>query len=48
MRYPQLESEEGPEGAVPRILTPTELLAFLEDATEQELVSLCERKNWTL
>jgi hypothetical protein len=48
LRYPQFGSEEEPERAVPRILTPTELLAFLEDATEQELTSLCEREGWTL
>ncbi len=45
---PRFASEEGPLGAVPRILAPTELAAFLEDVTEPELKSICERGGWTL
>jgi len=31
------------EQAVPRILTPTELAAFLNTADEEELGAICER-----
>ena len=49
LRYPQFTgSLERPEGAVPRVLTPGELRAFLEDATEQELRTVCEQSGWTL
>jgi hypothetical protein len=48
LRYPRFGSEEGLELAVPRILTPTELLAFLEDVTESELRTICGRGGWVL
>lgn len=48
LRYPRFGVEGGLEGATPRVLTPTELIAFLEDATEQELMSICEQRGWTL
>lgn len=46
LRYPQFGSPKVTEGAVPRILTPPELAAFLEDATEQELRTICEQYGW--
>jgi hypothetical protein len=48
LRYPPFGSPEVTEEAVPRILTPPELAAFLEDATEQELRALCEQNGWAL
>lgn len=48
LRYPRFRSPEVPEDAVPRILTPPELAAFLEDATELELKTICEQNDWTL
>ncbi|MEJ7873053.1 MAG: hypothetical protein WKF67_12415 [Rubrobacteraceae bacterium] len=48
LRYPQFGVEGGLKGATPRVLTPTELLTFLEDATEPELHSICEREGWIL
>ncbi len=36
------------EGSVPRILTPSELIGFLGDVTEQDLKVLCEGNHWTL
>ncbi len=48
LRYPRFGSPEVTEGAVPRILTPPELAAFLEDVTEQELRMICEQKGWGL
>jgi len=48
LRYPQFGVEGGLEGATPRVLTPTELLTFLENATEPELQAICEREGWIL
>lgn len=48
LRYPRFRSSEMPEGAVPRILTPSELKAFLEDTTDLELRTICERYGWVL
>lgn len=48
LRYPRFGVEGGLEGVTPRVLTPTELVAFLEDAAEQELIAFCEQEGWTL
>ena len=48
LRYPRFGIEGGLEGAIPRVLTPAELFTFLEDATEPELQSFCERESWIL
>lgn len=48
LRYPRFGVEDGLEGATPRVLTPTELFTFLEDATEPEIRSICEREGWVL
>lgn len=48
LRYPRFGFEDGLEGATPRVLTPTELAAFLEGATERELISFCERHGWSM
>lgn len=42
------EADRAVETAVPRTLTPTELLAYLGDKTEDELAAICERHGWTL
>ncbi|MBA3388607.1 MAG: hypothetical protein H0U02_04465 [Rubrobacter sp.] len=48
LRYPRFGVEGGLKGVTPRVLTPTELVAFLEDAAEQELIAFCEQEGWTL
>ena len=49
LRYPQFTgSLERPEKAVPRVLTPKELVIFLENATEQELRTICAHSGWAL
>ena len=48
LRYPQFEPPKIPEDTVPRVLTPSELKVFLEDATEQELKVICEGSGWVL
>lgn len=48
LRYPRFGFEGGLEGAMPRVLTPTELLTFIENVTEPELRSICEREGWVL
>ncbi len=48
LRYPRFGVEGGLEGAMPRVLTPVELLNFLESATEPELRSICEQEGWIL
>ena len=55
LRYPRFESgkaveevQKMVEDAVPRILTPPELAAFLKDANEQELITICKENSWAL
>ncbi len=48
LRHPSARSSDEVEKAVPRILTPEELLGFLGTATEQELREICERHGWKL
>ncbi len=48
LRYPQFDTSETAQRAVPRILTPSELKDFLGDATEQELRIICEQRGFVL
>lgn len=48
LRCPSVESPEMVTKAIPRILTPPELQAFLATTTEQELREICDRNGWRL
>jgi hypothetical protein len=48
LRHPSMFSLDEVEKAIPRILTPDELVNFLTTATEQELSAICERNGWKL
>ena len=48
LRYPDLESPDAPDEAIPRILTPSELKHFLSTTTENELIAICDQFGWKL
>ncbi|MGF1472945.1 MAG: hypothetical protein ACFB50_14550 [Rubrobacteraceae bacterium] len=48
LRYPDMNSFDSPQEAVPRILTPFELEHYLSTTNEDELIEICERHGWKL
>lgn len=48
LRYPDMNSFDSPQEAIPRILTPSELEHFLSTTSQDELIEICEQHGWRL